>query len=81
MPLGVSEEPKPGQGGNIFPGAPISASSIVNGFFMVIFFPLNACAVVGAETRPGFAELSPAEPDPWNVSANKDPVWRLCVRV
>lgn len=48
--------------------------STVNGLFTVTFFPLDACAVVGAESRPGFAELSPAVPDPWNISANKDPL-------
>lgn len=77
----VHEEPKPGQGGKISPGVSISVSSTADCLFTVTFSPLNACAVVGAETRPGFTELSPAEPDPWNISADKDPVWRVWVRV
>lgn len=77
----MSEEPKPRQGGNISPGVPVSAPSIVHGLFMITFPPLNASAVVAAETRPGLADLSLADPYLWNISADEDPVWRVWVRV
>lgn len=49
----VNEEPEPRQGGNVSPGAPASVPRAVNGLCVVTFFMLNACAVMGAEARPG----------------------------